>query len=192
MYCTTYTFWQPFSYRNGIFRLPHSDEEWKLIYGLSKGTSAVTLDPIMITSRVKKLPAKPWPVTVADAPMYLTTSETDQPISLDRRNESDAILEELNAAKGSRSQLLTKMMRQVAVSLQEISLKFSSSTYLGSMWVVHIQDGTQLTTLSRNIYMFFCLISTRWNRGITIVKKLLYDWSNPLTQFAMRPITTII
>jgi hypothetical protein len=61
---------------NGVLRLP-PPEERKLLFNLFQHTYAVAVGPLMVIIRVKALPPKPWPVTVAGAPLYLTTSETD-------------------------------------------------------------------------------------------------------------------
>lgn len=133
---------------DGVLRLPRLKER-ELLFSLFKHTYAVAVGPLMVIIRVKELPPRPWPGTVAEAPLYLTTSETDQPVTLDQMSEDAAALDEYNASNDSRSHTRIELIKKAAECLSWTKLKFSLILYLGTLWIVSIQSETKLQSLPR-------------------------------------------
>lgn len=49
-------------------------EEYKLLHAIFPGTKAIAVAPPYLVIRVGSLPTKPWPISIAGAPLFLTTS----------------------------------------------------------------------------------------------------------------------
>lgn len=59
---------------DGVARLPN-EEETNLIFSAFPTATAVGVYPPMVVIRFQHLPPKPWPLTVAGLPAFLTTDE---------------------------------------------------------------------------------------------------------------------
>ena len=131
---------------NGSLRLPRSSYERQLLFGLFDTTFSVDVGPLMITIRVKTLPSKPWPVSVGGAPLFLTTSTSEEGFLPGQLGAGKPILPEASEEHG-----LDKIVEAVCAFFKSNDIDPHTITYLGSMWVVILQDKVDLQSLPRKI-----------------------------------------
>ncbi|KAK3168195.1 hypothetical protein OEA41_004641 [Lepraria neglecta] len=71
-------------YQNGEQKFPSSDQ-MQAIMALFPTCFKVTASPPFLVVRCETLPPRPWPVTVAGLPLFLTTSKDQEPLNLGAR-----------------------------------------------------------------------------------------------------------
>jgi hypothetical protein len=82
---------------DGMPRCPRTEEEWNALQNLFPTTYSVSLHGLFLIIRVRKLPPKPWPLSVAGLPFYITTNEWNYPWIRGEYGRGGRVLEDLNA-----------------------------------------------------------------------------------------------
>jgi hypothetical protein len=77
-------------FRSGEQRTP-STEQFRAIMSLFPTCISVTFSPPFLIVVCTKLPIKPWPVTVAGLPLYLTADHDASPINLGKNSRGPKI-----------------------------------------------------------------------------------------------------
>lgn len=99
------------------------------LFAIFPGTTQIEIFHPFLRIVVIKLPPKPWPVSVAGKPLYVTTDEYDYGFDhgIYRFGEGEAILTELDSAKERHSQIL----RSTVSLLKSHRLLVEEITYWG-------------------------------------------------------------
>ena len=84
-------------FRDGI-QFPPSPEQYRQILPLFPTSFKLSFSPPYMIIACTKLPVKPWPVTVAGMPLYLTTDADDAPLDLGRSCTGPKVTIEANVA----------------------------------------------------------------------------------------------
>lgn len=122
---------------------------------LFDGVEAVGLYPPFLIFRVKKLPPKPWPLTVAGMPVYITTDDEDSAIDRGIGGAAKAnILSEINLTKFRfQNFMLEKALNHF---LDDLNLPIASMSFFGAFFRMEIPDHYPVDQLPNYLYHLPC------------------------------------
>ncbi|KAI9864860.1 MAG: hypothetical protein M1813_002630 [Trichoglossum hirsutum] len=139
-------------FEHGLPRMPKSDE-LSILSNLFPTQFALTVVPPMLTIHVRTLPQKPWPLTVAGLPLYLTTDEWNTGYDHGRQGVGPKVLTHLNAKLR-----VTKGIFEAAVKFFETEAKVDVDyiQWTTGLWKISVADGTSLANVPSQLAGILC------------------------------------
>ena len=124
--------------QSGIIKQPTS-QQMQFFWQIFPGTTKVHFRPPMVVITVKALPPKPWPITAAGAPIFVTTDPDSEGLTHYRFARAGPALQGIKPQDIP----LKELVYQVANYLeQESKIKLVAVAFFYQYWVVTVLDGT--------------------------------------------------
>ena len=128
---------------DGLPTLPSCEEDWNILFNLFADTCEISTTGFFLVIRVTKLPPKPWPVSVAGLPLFLTTETDYAPLLPSKHGLNGHALKHLDMKKACVDDALgelTKYFDSQDVAVNEVRWEFPAL-------VIVIPEDTDLTKL---------------------------------------------
>ncbi|KAI9775992.1 MAG: hypothetical protein M1839_000691, partial [Geoglossum umbratile] len=131
---------------DGQPRPPRTETERALLWNLFPTQYSVGVHGLFLIVRVRELPPKPWPLTVAGLPFYITTGEWDYPWVRGKFGRGLKVLEHLDARHK-----ITKEIFDTATCYfdTQTNVRIIAIRWTIGSWRMVIPDGTSLDNLPR-------------------------------------------
>lgn len=131
---------------NGMPRSPRTQDEWTVLENLFPTQYSIGVHGLFLIVRVRKLPPKPWPLSVAGLPFYITTNEWDYPWVRGEFGRGPKVLEHLDARHN-----VTQEIFDAATSYYDTQtdIKITAIRWSIGSWRVTVPDGIILSSLPR-------------------------------------------
>jgi hypothetical protein len=129
---------------DGIPRCPRTEEEWNVLQNLFPTTYSVSLHGLFLIIRVRTLPPKPWPLSVAGLPFYITTNEWNYPWVRGEYGRGGRILEDLNAQRCVTDEIFDAVTSYFD---SHTDAKITAIRWSIGSWRITVPDGTLLQKL---------------------------------------------
>ena len=138
---------------DGMPRCPRTEEEWNVLLNLFPTTYSVGLHGLFLIFRVRRLPPKPWPLSVAGLPFYITTDEWNSPWIRGRHGLGGKILEDLNAQHRVTDEIFDAVTSYFDT---HTNVKITAVRWSIGYWRITVPDGTLIQKLPMVIARTFC------------------------------------
>src|SRR3984885_3851074 len=129
---------------DGMPRCPRTEEEWNVLQNLFPTTYSVSLHGLFLIIRVRTLPPKPWPLSVAGLPFYITTNEWNYPWVRGEYGRGGRILEDLNAQRCVTDEIFDAVTSYFD---SHTDAKITAIRWSIRSWRITVPDGTLLQKL---------------------------------------------
>lgn len=138
--------------QDGFPRAP-TRKESEVLMKLFPTQYAVTIVPPLITIHVRTLPPKPWPLTVAGLPLYLTTDESTTGYHHGKQGFGPPAMEHLNSKLN-----VTKNIFTAAADFFERELKIHVDylQWTVGRWKIAVPDGTEMLEVPSTLAGSIC------------------------------------
>jgi hypothetical protein len=130
--------------KDGIPRCPRTEEEWNVLQNLFPTTYSVSLHGLFLIIRVRRLPPKPWPLSVAGLPFYITTNEWDCPWVRGKYGRGGRILEDLDAQHCVTDEIFDAVTSYFD---SHTDVKITAVRWSIGSWRITVPDGTLVQKL---------------------------------------------
>jgi hypothetical protein len=138
---------------DGMPRCPRTEEEWNVLLNLFPTTYSVSLHGLFLIVRVRRLPPKPWPLSVAGLPFYITTNEWDSPWIRGKHGHGGRILEDLNAQRRVTDEIFDAVISYFDT---HTNVKITAVRWSIGYWRITVPDGTLIQKLPMVIACTVC------------------------------------
>jgi hypothetical protein len=108
-------------------------------------TFAAEVFPPYLIIRVKKLPPKPWPLTVGGLPVQFSTDKEVESFDRGRIGRGPKVLKELDLHRTI--DYNEEVLRQAVRVFRELKIKMKDIFWFGGFWQITIPDGTDIKLL---------------------------------------------
>lgn len=139
---------------NGRYTPPNSKEQYQELFSLFPTTYAVDVIPPVLIIRVCTLPPRPWPLTVAEMPLYLTTSEHGTGFNRGFHGRGPRALTEIDLREDEYSGEI--LNDAIDYFTQGLKIGISSIAWLDTMWKIAVPDGTSPQRLPAVLANILC------------------------------------
>lgn len=129
---------------DGMPRCPSTEEEWNVLQNLFPTTYSVSLHGLFLIIRVRRLPPKPWPLSVAGLPFYITTNEWNSPWIRGEYGRGGRILEDLNAQHRVTDEIFDAVTSYFNT---HTNVKITAVRWSIGSWRITVPDGTLVQKL---------------------------------------------
>lgn len=129
---------------DGMPRCPRTEEEWNVLQNLFPTTYSVSLHGLFLIIRVRRLPPKPWPLSVAGLPFYITTNEWSSPWIRGEYGRGGRILEDLNAQHRVTDEIFDAVTSYFDT---HTNVKITAVRWSIGSWRITVPDGTLVQKL---------------------------------------------
>jgi hypothetical protein len=129
---------------DGMPRCPRTEEEWNVLQNLFPTTYSVSLHGLFLIIRVRRLPPKPWPLSVAGLPFYITTNEWNSPWIRGEYGRGGRILEDLNAQHRVTDEIFDAVTSYFDT---HTNVKITAVRWSIGSWRITVPDGTLVQKL---------------------------------------------
>lgn len=128
---------------NGKTRQP-SDKESDTLSGLFPGTFSVGEAYGFLVIRVHNLPPRPWPLTAAGLPLYITTDPSGFPWIRGDMGRAPGVLAHLNARDGVTDSIFDAVLDFLDT---KTGVRASCVVYVNGGWRITVPDETDISNL---------------------------------------------
>jgi hypothetical protein len=129
---------------DGMPRCPRTEEEWNVLQNLFPTTYSVSLHGLFLIIRVRRLPPKPWPLSIAGLPFYITTNEWNYPWIRGEYGRGGRILEDLNAQHRVTDEIFDAVTSYFD---SHTDVKITAARWSIGSWRITVPDGTLVQKL---------------------------------------------
>jgi hypothetical protein len=130
--------------KDGIPRCPRTEKEWNALLNLFPTTYSVGFHSLFLIIRVRRLPPKPWPLSVAGLPFYITTNKWDDPWVRGEYGRGGRILEDLDARHCVTDEIFDAVTSYFD---SHTDVKITAVRWSIGSWRITVPDGTLVQKL---------------------------------------------
>ena len=126
---------------NGRATTPPSGD-FSALLNLFPNTFAAEVFPPFLVIRVRTLPPRPWPFTVAGLPVRFTTDEWAGCFDHGKGGKGRKILEQFDLQ--NRNDFSDQILKQTVEELRKLNVKVRDVLWFAGFWQITVPDGTDL------------------------------------------------
>jgi len=138
---------------DGLPRSPRTKKEWNVLMNLFPTTYSVGLYGPFFIIRVQKPPPKPWPLSVAGLPFYITTNEWNTPWIGGKHGLGGRVLENLNAKHRVTDEIFDAVTSYFD---SHTDVKITAVRWSIGSWRITVPDGTLVQKLPKTVASVVC------------------------------------
>lgn len=137
---------------NGLPRMPRGSE-WDVLNNLFPTQFGLSVVPPMLTIHVRTLPPKPWPLTVAGLPLYITTEEWDTGYDFGKQGVGPAALGHLNAKLHVTRDIFREIVRYFE---GDLNIKLDYIQWTVGQFKISVPDDTDMLSVPAMLAGIIC------------------------------------
>ncbi|KAK2799102.1 hypothetical protein FQN50_008608 [Emmonsiellopsis sp. PD_5] len=128
---------------DGVAR-PPSDDEFRILKDSFPTANSVSVTPPLLIVEYHKLPPKPWPLSIAGLPVFITSEENCLGFGFGRQGGRKKALPHYNATRHVNEEIF---MAAIDYFETQLEVFITSIVHLAGRWLTTVPDDTKLSEL---------------------------------------------